>query len=74
VSLNAVQRLAIRLWDAVFGEPPPLPIIDRHTVRRMSVEEVAAFHAEVKEYLDKVEAEERRRLQIEAENVRRGRK
>lgn len=50
-----------------------MPVLDRRAIGKMDIDEIATFHAKVKEYLDKVEADERRRLQIEADNVRRGR-
>lgn len=72
--MNALQRLAIRLWDAVFGEPPPLPRVSRADLDRMGIDEVLDRQQEIKAYLDAVEARVRRDLAIEARNMRRGRK
>ena len=70
--MNAVQRLAVRLWDMVFGEPPELPRVSRAELDEMSIDEVVNRQVELKDYLDAVEARVRRDLAIEARNLRRG--
>lgn len=72
--MNALQRLVIRLYDAVMGEPPKLPPLDRSAVVRMTVAEIQEFHDEIKDYLDQVEEAERRKLQLEAAIMRRKRR
>jgi hypothetical protein len=72
--MNAVQRLAVRLWDAVFGEPPPLRSVSRDELDEMGIDEVVNRQRELKDYLDQVEMRVRRDLAIEARNMKRGRK
>jgi hypothetical protein len=72
--MNALQRLVVRLNNAVFGKPPHLPPLDPRVVKKMSISEIQAFHQEIKTYLDQVEAAERRKLQIEAAIMQRQRR
>jgi hypothetical protein len=71
--MNALQRLAVRVWDAVFGEPPPLPRVSRDELDAMGLDEVINRQQELRDYLDAVEARVRRDLSIEARNMKRGR-